>query len=161
MAIGQVIRDQSFHFLVDPKSEEAQRFFLSLAPPAIEKSMNDPNRSYFVAEDSGAVVGVIMVRDKGYISQFFVAHSHQRRGIGRLLWNLAFKEAVAAGGSGEFAVDSSLLAQPVYAQLGFLPVGKPTVRNGFEFVSMRRASAGAVSTQTLGRTARPRDDCTD
>ena len=132
--IGTVIRSESFGFLVDPASEEATRFFASLEPAAIEKMMDDPARLYFVAVDEEAVVGMIMVRDKNYISQFFVATTHQGRGIGRLLWQHALGKVIAAGATGEFSVSSSLAAEGIYARFGFARTGEPTTQNGFRFV---------------------------
>lgn len=140
-AIGDVIRGESTDFLVDPASEEAKQFFATLEPNAIEKMMGDPARFYWVAEDEGAVVGMIMVRDKNYVSQFFVAATHQGRGVGRLLWEHALKASVAAGTTGEFGVRSSLAAQRVYARFGFAPTGEPTSQNGFKFIPMQRAAA--------------------
>ncbi len=139
-ALGVIIRGQSSQFLVDPDGEEAKRFFEALEPPAIKKLMEDPARLYFVAEDEGTIVGIIMVRDKNYISQFFVAATHQGQGVGRLLWNQALKAAVAAGASGEFSVSSSLAAEGIYERFGFATTGEPTVENGFRFVPMHRAA---------------------
>jgi GNAT superfamily N-acetyltransferase len=140
-AIGLVIRGESSDFLVDPGSEETERFFAALEPTAIERMMDDPARLYFVAEVGGAVVGMIMVRDKNYISQFFVASTHQGRGVGRLLWEQALRTVVDAGATGEFSVSSSLAAERTYARFGFVRSGEPTSQNGFRFVPMQRAAA--------------------
>ena len=140
-AIGAVIRSESSDFLVDPEGDEARRFFAALEPEGIEKAIADPSRFYMVAVDRGVVVGVINVRDQNYVSQFFVANTHQRRGVGRLLWEHALKRVVLAGGTGEFTVSSSLAAQAIYARFGFLPTGEQTIQNGFRFVPMRRAAA--------------------
>ena len=144
VAIGRVIRGESSHFLVDPEGEEARRFFESLEPSNVEKAMEDSARRYFVAEDERKVVGMIMTRDDDYVSQFFIAGSHQGRGIGGALWRFALRSAVSAGGTGEFTVDSSLVAKPIYERFGFCPVGEPTVRNGFKFISMHRPAASAA-----------------
>jgi predicted N-acetyltransferase YhbS len=140
-SIGAIIRSESFGFLVDPGSEDAKRFFAALEPAAIEKLMDDPTRLYFVAVDHEAVVGMIMVRNNNYISQFFVAATHQGRGVGRLLWQHALETVVAAGATGEFCVSSSLAAECIYARFGFARSGEPTAQNGFKFVPMQREAA--------------------
>ena len=130
-AIGCLIRGQSADFLVDPSSEDAKHFFSALEPAAIEEMMKDSSRLYLVAVDQEAIIGMIMVREKNYISQFFVAATRQGRGIGRLLWEQALKTIHAAGGMGEFSVNSSLAAQEVYGRFGFVPAGELTIENGF------------------------------
>ena len=136
-AIGDLIRSMSHLFLVSPNGEEATRFFASLEPASIVNSMREANRSYLVAEAKSNVVGMIMVRDGNYISQFFVAQASQGRGIGRELWLRAKATALQDFGSNEFSVDSSLGAVRAYERLGFRKVGDRTVKNGFEFVAMR------------------------
>ncbi len=140
-AIGRVIRGESPDCLVDPASDEARRFFAALEPVAIMKMMDDPARLYLVAEEKGTVVGMIMVRDKNYISQFFVTATHKGQGIGRSLWEQALKLSVAAGATGDFSVSSSMAAQHIYTRFGFVPAGEPTSKNGFKFIPMQRAAS--------------------
>jgi predicted N-acetyltransferase YhbS len=106
--------------------------------------MTESARSYFVAEDGNEIVGMIMIRDQNYISQFFVSAQHQSKGIGGTLWRLALNSAMANGATGEFKVDSSLIARPIYESLGFAIAGEETVRAGFKFVSMHRPAASAA-----------------
>ena len=141
-AIGAIIRAESHHFLVDPDGAEAQRFYDALRPSAIEESMKHSARCYWVAEADSEVVGMIMIRDQNHISQFFVAGPHKGKGAGGKLWLLALNTALASGASGEFSVDSSLAAVPVYQSIGFAVAGVETVRNGFRFVPMHRPAFG-------------------
>ena len=143
-AIGSIIRGESLHFLVDPEGEDAQRFYAALEPDSIERSMTESSRCYFVAEEGTKVVGMIMTRDNNYVSQFFVAAQYQGRGIGAKLWRHALHNALSTGATGEFKVDSSLVARPVYERLGFIPVGELTVCSGFKFIPMRRPAASAA-----------------
>ena len=119
-------------------SEEAQRFYKSLAPEQLARSIALPNRFYAVAEVDRAIQGMIMVRDANHVGQFFVHPQHQRQGIGVALWRFALASSIAAGGSGAFTVRSSLAAEPVYRRLGFVPTGPVTEEQGFRFVPMRR-----------------------
>jgi GNAT superfamily N-acetyltransferase len=143
-AIGSIIRGESLHFLVDPEGVEAQRFYAALEPSAIENSMADPTRNYIVAEEGSRVIGMIMTRESSYISQFFVTAAYQGQGVGSKLWNFALHNALAAGATGEFKVDSSLVAKPVYETLGFIAVGEPMASNGFKYIPMHRPATSAA-----------------
>ena len=138
-AIGDLIRSMSHLFLVSPYGEDAVRFFASLTPESILKSMQETNRFCLVAEAESEVVGMVMVRDGNYISKFFVAQAFQGRGIGRQLWLGAKAKAIQEFSSNEFSVNSSLGAVHAYECLGFRKVGDRTVKNGFEFIPMRFA----------------------
>jgi GNAT superfamily N-acetyltransferase len=140
-AIGSIIRGESGHFLVAPQGPQAQRFYAALAPSAIAQSMGDAARAYFVAELGSRVVGMIMLRGGNYVSQFFVQAQHQGHGVGAALWRVALQGALSEGASGEFKVDSSLIARPVYEKLGFTVVGDVAVRNGFTYVPMHRPAS--------------------
>lgn len=136
-SIGSLIKGLSGGFLVDPASDESRAFFDSLAPEAIARRMDEAHRRYLVAEVESDVVGMIQLRDVGYIVQFFVAAAFQGRGVGRALWHAARDRALAEADPPEFTVDSSLGAVRVYERLGFHVAGERTVEKGFEFIPMR------------------------
>jgi GNAT superfamily N-acetyltransferase len=78
-----------------------------------------PNRFYAVAEVNEEACGKIMLRDANYVGQLFVHAEQQGKGVGASLWQRALTHVMAAGGSGEFTVRSSVAAEPVYRRLGF------------------------------------------
>ena len=84
---------------------------------------------YRVAIDDGRSVGVIAMIPRGHLYHLFVAESHQKRGIARMLWTTARDEALAAGNVGRITVNSSRYAVPVYRRLGFVEDGGITALN--------------------------------
>lgn len=150
-AIGQLVRSLINDSLTDPEGEDAARFYATLAPSEVERFMAMPNLFYAVAEDSGNIMGMILVRDNNHIGQFFVAREHQRKGIGSALWQHALTKALQCGATGEFTVLSSILAKALYEKFGFVATGSPEVKHGFKFIRMHRVPS-ASPTPTLKRT---------
>lgn len=124
--------------MVDPGGEDARKFRASMAPAEVARYIALPNRFYAVAEIDDEIRGVIMVRDNNYIGQFFVSEAHQSRGIGSALWRFALAHALGRGGTGEFTVNASLVALPLYARFGFTATGAVEEAHGFRFVPMHR-----------------------
>jgi GNAT superfamily N-acetyltransferase len=143
-AIGALVQSFVADSLLDPKSEEAERFYGTLTPTAVANFMALSNCFYAVAEVNREVCGMIMVRDANYVVQFFVRAEQQGKGVGGGLWRFALANAVAAGGSGEFTVRSSVAAEAVYRRFGFQPIGPVQMQQGFRFVPMRRDGESAT-----------------
>jgi predicted N-acetyltransferase YhbS len=70
-----------------------------------------------VAEDNGAVVGILRGRP-ARLQSLFVAGAYHRQGIGRRLVELFEQEALRQG-STDIRVASSLFAIPFYTRLGY------------------------------------------
>ena len=143
-AISSLVLSLASDMLVEPEGEEAQRFYAAMSPMALTTYLEMPSRLYVVAEVEGQVQGMIMVRENNYIGQFFVALPHQGKGIGSALWHFALAQARSFGGTGEFKVNSSLAAVPVYSRFGFTVTGTAEVENGFKFIPMRRQAESAA-----------------
>jgi predicted N-acetyltransferase YhbS len=112
-------------------------FNLSYAPPNEQQRLLGPFRNarstdpahrqaiaeiiraevFLVAEDEGAIVGVLRGR-KERLQSLFVAGSHHRRGIGRRLVEL-FEEACRQQGAARIRVAATLFATPFYQKLGY------------------------------------------
>ena len=75
---------------------------------------------YHVAEPDGDIAGFVAVRERNHLFHMFVGVRWQRQGVGRQLWEAARAQAIAAGGSGEFTVNSSNFAVPMYEAMGFV-----------------------------------------
>jgi GNAT superfamily N-acetyltransferase len=82
---------------------------------------------YHVAEETGAMIGVIGIRDQSHVFHLFVAEDCHSKGIGRRLWETA-REATRAG-TERFTVNSSRFAIPFYRRLGFVENGPPQTLN--------------------------------
>jgi GNAT superfamily N-acetyltransferase len=140
IAVSALVLGLVDDMLVDPDGEDAQRFYAAMSPVGLTKYMEMSDRFYVVAEIDGGIQGMIMIRNNNYVGQFFVDQAHQGRGVGSALWRFALAQARHFGGTGEFTVNASLAAVPVYVRLGFVASGAPEVGNGFKFVPMRKES---------------------
>ncbi|NLD92715.1 MAG: GNAT family N-acetyltransferase [Fibrobacter sp.] len=101
----------------DYSSEGVETFFRLVTADYIE-SLNSRNGFVYGAFSDEHLVGIIAVRDRNYISLFFIDSDFQGIGIGGKLFEIARKEIA---GNGEIAINvhSSPFAVPVYEALGF------------------------------------------
>jgi GNAT superfamily N-acetyltransferase len=101
-----------------------------------------PAYRYLVAEAEGRLAGVAAMRDDRHLYHLFIAPAAQGLGLARRLWTMLLEAALQAGDPGEFTVNSSLAAVPVYERFGFRAAGPRTEANGIAFVPMRLRLAG-------------------
>lgn len=85
------------------------------------------------AFDGGELVGTIASRKNGrHIALFFVRGDHQRRGIGRRLFEALLRDST----SDVITVNAAPPAVAVYQKLGFEPTGDQQSVNGVKFTPM-------------------------
>lgn len=142
-AISALIHGVSAYFTLHPDGEGADEFFATITPEAIAGYLASPAYAYRVAEDDGALAGVVAIRDNTHLYHLFVAAAHHGRGLARELWTEAMQAALEAGNPGEFTVNSSVYAQPVYERFGFRPTGPRVEEKGIAFIPMKLVLAGA------------------
>jgi len=136
-AISQLVFSLAAKYItVDFSAEGARTLLSSMEPAAIERSLASGYR-YHIAEEAGAIVGVAGTRDNTHLYHLFVAESHHRRGIATALWRVARDACIAAGNSGEFTVNSSRYARPLYQKLGFVAAGPEDEHGGVFTTPMR------------------------
>lgn len=136
-AISALIRGVSHFFTLRPDGAGAEAFLETVSPHAIRGCLSSPDYVYRVAEEDGVIVGVVAVRESRHLYHLFVAPDGQRRGLARRLWTRAMRAAVRAGNPGEFTVNSTPFAVPVYERFGFVATGPRVEANGIAFVPMR------------------------
>ena len=66
-----------------------------------------------------------------------VLTTRHREGIARTLWHRAREAALQSGNPGEFTVNSSMVAVPVYRSFGFVQDGAVVLTHGMAFQAMR------------------------
>jgi GNAT superfamily N-acetyltransferase len=136
-AISRVVRSLSAQYIApDCSGDGALTLLGSMEVKAIEEYLSSGYR-YHVAEDQGAVVGVVGTRDGKHLYHLFVLDSHKGRGIGQALWRVAHDACLAAGNKGGFTVNSSRFALGFYRKLGFVEAGAEENRNGVVSIPMR------------------------
>ena len=136
-AISALILGVSGYFTLHPDGVGAEEFLETISPDAIRGYLTSPDFAYRVAEDEGGLGGVVAVRENRHLYHLFVAPSGHRRGLARRLWTGAMEAALRAGNPGEFTVNSTPYAVPVYERFGFVPTGPRVETKGIAFVPMR------------------------
>lgn len=96
---------------------------------------------FFVALESDTIVGTAAIRPPSHLYYLFVDTRHQRRGIGRHLWNHARDWIASSRNDESITVNSSLNAIKVYERLGFVIAGLPEENHGVRYQPMRWAKA--------------------
>lgn len=136
-AISALILGVSQFFTLHPDGEGAEDFLATVSPEAIAGYLASPAYEYRVAEEAGALAGVVAVRNNAHLYHLFVAPAFHGRGLSRQLWDAAREAALRAGNPGEFTVNSSLYAVPVYERFGFQPTGPRVDQHGIAFIPMK------------------------
>lgn len=103
-----------------------------------KRSLEDPEYignlcTYAAFDDCGGIIGMLGTRDSGrHIALFFVDSAHQRKGIGRRLFELAMADC-----PGEImTVNAAPFAIPIYEKLGFNVNNTEQIVNGIRFTPM-------------------------
>jgi putative acetyltransferase len=76
----------------DYTAEQCERWAPAMPdmPKCIERTRA---KNPFVAEEGGKMLGYAELENDGYIDRFYVAHDHQRQGVGRSLYEAIEQEA--------------------------------------------------------------------
>lgn len=135
--IAELVAAVASRFILpDFSPEGCRRVLEEHAPDSIARRMAEGFR-FHVAESHGELVGVVGVGRNSHLFDLFVAEAHQRRGLGRRLWEVAQAQCLELGNPGEFTVNSSKYAVPVYQRFGFVATGPLQVKQGVQFVPMK------------------------
>lgn len=138
--ISALIVGLSEPFYLSPTHEGAEPFLASIGTEAQRAYLAAGNFSYRVARVGARIVGVVALRNNAHLFHLFVAQAFQGRGLARQLWQLVASDARRAGNPGEFTVNSSLDAVPVYEKFGFAREGEVQRVHGVAFQPMRLRS---------------------
>ena len=122
----------------DPSGAGAEEYLASVSVQAEREYLASERYRYLLAYSDSQLAGFIAIRDGSHLFHLFVARSHQRQGIARRLWERALRELCAPNSDGDFTVNSSLSAVPVYQAFGFVPAGSIQSAHGISFLPMRR-----------------------
>lgn len=136
-AISTLICSVSHYFTLHPEGVGAEAFLETISEKAIEGYINAANFHYLVGFKDGALAGVVAIRDNKHLYHLFVSPQFQRRGVAKELWSVAMSYAVQHGNSGEFTVNSTPYAAPVYASFGFEATGQRVETKGIAFIPMK------------------------
>ena len=102
-----------------------------------QKSIHDPEYLKLLriigAFENKQLIGVIATRNSGsHIALFFVDGKHQRKGIGRALFDCILSDVP----NKTLTVNSSPFAVPIYRRLGFVDTDTEHITNGLRYTPM-------------------------
>lgn len=141
--ISRLVRELSDGFFQSPGGAGAGAFFASTTPNAIAGNLVAANFDCVVAEEGSVLTGYVALRDGRHLYHLFVAPRHQGRGLARTLWDIVRRRAQEAGNPGEFTVNASLNAVPVYERFGFKATSEVVRSHGLVYLPMRMAREAA------------------
>ncbi|XYJ08827.1 GNAT family N-acetyltransferase [Telluria sp. B2] len=138
---ARLLRDAASEFIVHESTPEGAATFLRENDEHGLRAYVHSGHVYHVAQMDAALAGFIGVRANSHLFHLFVDKRWHGRGLARQLWDVARREAVARGGSGEFTVNSSNHAVPVYEAFGFVRTAPTQCVKGLYFNPMRYTPA--------------------
>jgi GNAT superfamily N-acetyltransferase len=135
--ISRLVCALSEKFIAPDLTPSGNRILLeSMTPDSIQKNIQN-GFQYHVAVSENQIVGVIGILDNSHLYQLFVADSHHQQGIASTLWEIARQTCLSRGNHGEFTVNSSRYALPVYERLGFVAQSGFKEKNGVIYIPMK------------------------
>jgi GNAT superfamily N-acetyltransferase len=141
-AISALIHGLAHYFTLDPNGVGAEEFLKTIAPKSIAEYISARNFCYRVGIVGGVLAGVVAVRDNKHLYHLFVSPQFQKRGLSAQLWNYIKAESIRLGSPGEFTVNSTPYAVPVYEAFGFKATGDKIETKGIAFVPMKLSVQG-------------------
>jgi enamine deaminase RidA (YjgF/YER057c/UK114 family)/GNAT superfamily N-acetyltransferase len=135
--VSTLIRSVMHLFFENPEGKGADRFIDSTSVERLAVFIGQENVRYWVAEFEGELCGAAALKDNKHLQHLFVANAKQGQGLGKALWQKANEAALANGSDGEFSVNASLNAVPVYESFGFICSGAVQHANGVIFQPMK------------------------
>lgn len=135
-AISQLIASLAHHCTAYPDGRGAERFFAGITAEAVLGFVESPRYHYLVGERDGQLAGVSALRDNSHLFHLFVDTRFQGCGLASRLWAELHTHALEAGNPGQFTVNASVGALPVYRRFGFAALGGPVEQDGLRYVRM-------------------------
>jgi GNAT superfamily N-acetyltransferase len=144
-AVADLIASFQQILTLEPGGAGAEQYLASVCEEAERQYLESPRYEYLLLESDGTLVGFIAMRDKWHLFHLFVTAARQRSGIARTLWEQAQRMSMGTSLRGEFTVNSSLNAVPVYRSFGFEPSATVVHAHGIAFLPMQLSveNAGA------------------
>jgi ribosomal protein S18 acetylase RimI-like enzyme len=136
-AIAGLIASFQSELTDDPSGVGAEKFLASVSLQAERDYLASERYRYLLAFSGSQLAGFIAIRDGSHLFHLFVERAYQRRGLARSLWQQALRELCTPNSDGDFTVNSSLAAVPVYRAFGFVPAGSRQREHGISFLPMR------------------------
>jgi len=140
-AISALVIDAAEAHIRDEFTEEGWELLLRLYSEDCQKKLIKSNEyRYFLAEEKEALVGVLSIKNRNHIFQFFVSTKQHKTGVGTQLWH-HYLNATEGGvfdeqPIGKISVKASNYGTPFYLKLGFHISGQRQLKNGVYYTPL-------------------------
>lgn len=135
-AIALLIKSVAHYFYSNLKGAGADGFKSSITEASIASHIKSPEFNYIVGMFGEELVSVAALKNNKHIHHLFVLPAFHRQGVAVSCWRHLKGNAEALGNCGEFTVNSSIFAIPVYSKFGFIATTELQTKNGVEFQPM-------------------------
>jgi len=127
-----------FNKFVAPEfSNQGVDEFLKYIQPETLSNHLEKNHFGILASAGARIIGAIVVRDNNHVALFFVDSQYQRKGIGKVLFNMALEHCRSRDvNCSQITVNSSPNAVDAYRKLHFEPMDEEQCVNGIRSVPL-------------------------
>lgn len=130
-AISDVIIESTSDFKeVDFEDGGWEVFLEQVQPSKIAELIRDARYYVVVATVNESIAGMISVKNRTRIYQFFVHPTYAGQGLGRSLWNVAHDYCLETNRPRTIHVNSSSYAVPLYLRFGFVKTAEAQIQSG-------------------------------
>lgn len=142
-AVAALMRALSDEFILHDASSDAAAAFVHENDEQGIRAFLGAGMAYYVAEQDQNIAGFIAIGDNKHIFHMFVGKAYHRQGIAKALWAVARQAALDAGNPGQFTVNASNYALPVYQAMGFVRTAPVQSKNGIFYNPMQLGGVAA------------------
>lgn len=146
-AVARLLNALARKFIVHESTPEGAATFLRENNEEAIRRYIEAGQVYHVAESDAEIAGFISIREQSHLFHLFVGAKWQGQGVARKLWETARQSAIDAGGSGDFTVNASNFAVPIYEKLGFVRTAPMQCLKGLYFNPMSLAEGDEPPTR--------------
>ena len=132
-SLSNLVLNSFDKFVAPDYSEEGVKTFYSFFDQGklLDKTLENGD-SIFIAKENNEITGLLATRNKSHVSLLFVDEKHQKKGIGKKLFNILCETIEAE----KITVNSSPFAEKIYEKLGFIKLSPMQEKDGIKFIPM-------------------------
>lgn len=132
-SLSSLVLNSFDKFVAPDYSEEGVKTFYSFFDQGklLDKTLENGD-SIFIAKENNEITGLLATRNKSHVSLLFVDEKHQKKGIGKKLFNILCETIETE----KITVNSSPFAEKIYEKLGFIKLSPMQEKDGIKFIPM-------------------------
>lgn len=130
--VAKIVRGLSHYYLESGQKSFPEWFRATLTDEAFANRFREKEYSNFVAENDGAIIGYISVKNGFHLYHLFVSSDFHKQGVAARLWQYCVNNLKIE----KCTVRSSIYAVPVYNKFGFRATDGVAYKDGIGFQAM-------------------------